>query len=71
VVDNDQEREKFTSRMLLLARVNVVIWVISIIALIFVISNTSMAKGMFPILASGIAIGVQLTSMTERNKKLG
>ena len=71
MVDNDQEREKFTNRMLLLARVNVVIWAISIIALIFVISNTSVAKGMFPILAGGIAVGVQLISMTERNRKLG
>jgi len=65
-----QECRKLAKSMLTLARVNVGIWGISIIALIFVINRTPGAKGMFPILGGGMAIGVALLSTIQRFKQL-
>jgi hypothetical protein len=49
-----------------LAMVNVGIWAISIIALVFVIQRYPGAKGLFPILAGGIAVGVALISTLSK-----
>ena len=43
-----------------LAMVNAGIWAISIIALVFVIQRAPSAKGLFVILAGGIAVSVSL-----------
>ncbi len=42
---------------------NIAIWIISIIALIFIVQDYSGAKGLFPILFSGIAMGVGILSV--------
>ena len=47
-----------------------VIWGISIIALIFVINRMPGAKGMFPILGGGVAVGVALLSTIQRFKQM-
>jgi len=49
-----------------LAMVNVGVWAISIIALIFVMDRAPSAKGMFPILAGGVAVGVAMISATSK-----
>jgi len=49
-----------------LAMVNVGIWAISIIALVFVMERSSPARGMFPILAGGVAVGVSIISLTSK-----
>ena len=43
-----------------LAMVNAGIWAISIIALVFVIQRAPSAKGLFVILAGGVAVSVSL-----------
>lgn len=68
--ENNQEHLKLAKSMLTLAMVNVGIWGISIIALVFVINRTPGAKGMFPILAGGVAVGVALISTIQRYKQL-
>ncbi len=45
-----------------LAMVNTGIWAISIIALVFVIQRAPSAKGLFVILAGGVAVSVALLS---------
>ncbi len=68
--ENNQEYRKLAKSMLTLAMVNVVIWGISIIALIFVINRMPGAKGMFPILGGGVAVGVALLSTIQRFKQM-
>jgi uncharacterized membrane protein YpjA len=45
-----------------LGMVNVGIWAIAIIALVFVIQRAPSAKGLFVILAGGVAVSVALLS---------
>lgn len=57
----------------ILAMVNVGIWAISIIALAFVIRHSPGAKGLFPILGGGVAVGIALISVVSkpRDSKAG
>lgn len=52
----------------ILAFVNVLMWTLSIIALIFVIQRCPGAKWLFVILAGGTGIGISLLSMIYRKK---
>jgi hypothetical protein len=45
-----------------LAFVNLGIWAISIVALVFVIQHAPSAKGLFPMLGGGSAVGIALLS---------
>ena len=64
---NDDGGSKSAQRATyILAMVNVGIWAISIIALVFLIQRFPGARGMFPILAGGIAVGVTLISVTQK-----
>lgn len=49
-----------------LAMVNVVIWAIAIIAMVFLIQDTPSAKGLFPILGGGVAVGISLISTISK-----
>lgn len=51
-----------------LALVNSSIWALAIIALVFVIEDAPQVKGMFPILAGGIAVATAL--ITSINKEM-
>ena len=51
-----------------LARVNLGIWAISLIALIFALQHSPAVKGMFPILGGGAAIGISLLSVASKSK---
>ena len=52
----------------ILSAVNCGIWAISIIALVIVLQKGSGARGMFPILAGGVAVSIQLLAMARRMK---
>ena len=51
----------------ILAMVNVAIWAISMIALVFVIQHSPAAKGIFPILGGGTAVGICLLSVSSKS----
>ena len=57
------------SGLWVLAMVNVGIWAISIIALVFVIQRDPAAKGLFPILAGGSAVGITLLSAALKTRR--
>jgi len=46
----------------IMAMVNVSIWAIAIIAMVFVMQHSPGAKKLFPILASGSAVGIAMIS---------
>lgn len=60
---NDTDR---TRSMYILAMVNVAIWAIAIVALAFVIDDYPGARGMFPILGGGVAVGISLIATIGR-----
>ena len=52
----------------IVAMVNVGIWAIGIIALVFLLENGGNIKGMFVILASGVAVGIQIIAAISKLK---
>ena len=52
----------------ILAMVNVAIWAIAMIAMVFLIQDAPRAKGLFPILGGGIAVGILLISTISRSR---
>ena len=55
----------------ILAMVNSGIWAISIIALVFVMQHSPHVKGLFPILAGGIAVATSLINSISKLRKNG
>ena len=51
-----------------LAMVNVGIWAIAMIAMIFLIQDAPSAKGLFPILGGGVAVGLLLIAKISRSE---
>ena len=45
---------------------NAIVWMCSIIALIFIMQNSSSEKGLLPILAGGLAVAVMLVSIVQK-----
>ena len=60
------DRDKRARGLWVLANVNVGIWAIAIIALVFVMQHSPAAKGMSPILGGGIAVGVSLIAASAK-----
>ena len=54
--------------MYTLAMVNVSIWAIAIVGMVFLMQDAPHAKGLFPILAGGTAVGVALISVISKAK---
>ena len=52
-----------------IAMVNIGIWAIGMIALVFVLQKCGSAKGLYVILASGIAVGIQIIALISKLKK--
>jgi len=52
-----------------IALVNVGIWALGLIALVFILQNGGNVKGMYVILASGTVIGVQIIALISKLKK--
>ncbi len=55
--------------MYILAMVNVAIWALSLIALVFVVDDYPGTKGMYPILAGGTAVGILLIATIGRSRQ--
>ena len=53
----------------ILAMVNVSIWAIAIIAMIFLSQDSPIIKRIFPILAGGTAVGIALISSIAKSNK--
>lgn len=62
---NDTDRRRAMS---ILAMVNVAVWAIAMIALVFVIDDYPGARGMYPILAGGTAVGISLIATIGRSR---
>lgn len=60
--------EKQKRSMYILAMVNVGIWAISIIGMVFLMEHSPNVKMLFPILGGGIAVGVALISTISKLK---
>lgn len=54
--------------MYLLAMVNVAIWAVAMIALVFVVDDYPGVRGMYPILAGGTTVGISLIVTIGRSK---
>lgn len=54
--------------MFTLAMANVVIWIIAIIAMVFLMEQSQNVKGLFPILGGGTAVGIALISAISKSK---
>jgi hypothetical protein len=54
--------------MFILAMVNVSIWALSIIAMVFLMQNSPDVKKLFPILGGGTAVGIALISTISKSK---
>jgi len=52
-----------------LAMVNVGIWAIGLIALVFIMQKGGSIKGMFVIMAGGTAVGIQIIALIAKLKK--
>ncbi len=68
ISEKDGKQSKQKRSMYILAMVNVGIWAISIIAIVFLMQNSPRVKMLFPILACGTAVGVALISTISKLK---
>ena len=60
--------DKIRKRLYTLAMVNVGIWAIALVALVILLEGHGNMRGMFVILAGGVAVGIQLISQISRLK---
>lgn len=66
MVNDNQEFDKAKRSANILAMVNVFIWALAIIAMIFMMQDAPMVKKIFPILGGGVAVGVTLIGVISR-----
>lgn len=62
------DRNKRVRNLWVLAMVNLGIWTISIIALVFLMQHSPGAKRLFPILAGGTAVAIALFSALLKSR---
>ncbi|MFC1920379.1 hypothetical protein ACFLYQ_01490 [Chloroflexota bacterium] len=62
----DKNSSKQSQALLISVLANAIVWVCSIIALILIMQNSSSEKGLFPILAGGLAVAVMLVSIVQK-----
>ena len=60
---------KDTKALYILAMVNVGIWAIGLIALVFMLQKGGSIKGMYVILAGGSAVGIQIIASISKLKQ--
>ena len=63
------EHNKRARGLWILAMVNVGIWAIAMIAMVFLIQKSPAAKGLYPILGGGIGVGIALISAIAKFQK--
>ena len=61
-----EEQSKHAKSLRLMTLLNMGVWAISLIALIFVMQHSPAASGMFPILAGGAAVGIATISAASK-----
>ena len=64
----NSEVKKAKRSMYILAMVNVGIWAIAIIAMVFLIQHSPIIKRIFPILVAGTGVGIALISSIAKLK---
>lgn len=50
----------------ILSMVNIGIWAIGLIAMVYILENGGSVKGLYVILAGGTAVGIQIISMVSK-----
>jgi hypothetical protein len=68
MAEENSDHQKHIRSVKTLAMVNVGIWAIAIIAMIFLTQNSPVVKKLFPILAGGVAVGVALITAIAKAK---
>lgn len=68
MTEQSDGKDKRLRSLWILAMANSAIWAISIVALVFVIQDAPRAKGLFPILAGGVAVSTALISVVSRRR---
>ncbi|MEN8154411.1 MAG: hypothetical protein ABFR75_10355 [Acidobacteriota bacterium] len=66
----EKEKSKILNSLLILSYSNVIIWVISMIAMIFLMRDFPGVKKLYPILGGGVAVGILILSIASRIKKI-
>ncbi len=62
------EKIKQKKSLYILAMVNVIIWAIAIIGMVIIMENQTSVKNLFPILASGVGVGIAMISAIAKLK---
>jgi len=61
-----KNRRSLSRVLAIVVIINAVVWACSIIALILIMQNSSSGKGLFPILISGLAVGLLLVAIVQK-----
>ena len=65
----DNNRKSLSRTLSIVAFVNAILWVLSIIALIFIIQSSPSAKGLFVILAAGLGSALSIISIVGKQRQ--
>jgi hypothetical protein len=66
---NKQMSDKHIKGLYTLAMVNVGIWALALIALVFLLERNGNPRGMYVILAGGTVVGIQLIAVAAKLKQ--
>ena len=66
---NENKLSKQLKGLYIAAMANVVIWALAIIALVILLEKGGNLKGMFVILAGGVAVGIQIIASISKLRK--
>ena len=68
--DNEKKSQKGSYQTLLRTAVtNVILWMLSVIALIFIMQKSSSPKGLFVILAMGLFTGLTMITLLRKSSR--
>jgi len=70
--ENNMDRDRLSKDLKMLnavALANIAIWTIGLIALVFILQKGGNTKGLFVILVSGMAVGIQILTRISKLKK--
>lgn len=68
MVEGNSGQKKQLRSVKTLAMVNVGVWAMAMIAMVFLIQDSPVVKRLFPILGGGVAVGVSLISEIAKAK---
>lgn len=66
----DKEKSKVMQSLLIHTYANVIIWAITMIAMVILMKDFSGVKKLYPILGGGMAVGISLLSTVSRIRKI-